>query len=238
MASQPPSRGREEDRRLSLRTLAIASVASAAAALVTSRFSTIGTPVAAALTPVIVALVSEMLHRPTERIAERLTTDRPRVLPEGMGGGPPDTHPSDEPLLERAPTEPGAEAGPPAPPVRVYGRGRVGPRGRRHIAVGVVAVTGLLAFAIAAVVLTGADLATGGADRPTILGQKKDRDNDRDEPQRTVPEEQTTPETVPQDQEDPKQDTVEQTTPRTTPAPPPQTTPAPPAAPGQQQPPP
>src|SRR3712207_6965709 len=101
MASQPPTRGREDERRLSIRTLAIASVASAAAAVVTSRFSTIGTPVAAALTPVIVALVSEMLHRPTERIAERLTSDRPRVLPEGMGGGAPSSRPPER-LAERA----------------------------------------------------------------------------------------------------------------------------------------
>ena len=234
MASQPPRTGREEDRRLSIRTLAIASLASAAAALVTSRFSTIGTPVAAALTPVIVALVSEMLHRPTEKIAARMTTDRPRVLPEGMGGGPPDAHPT-EALPDRAPSEPGAETGPPEPPVRVYGRSGSPRRPRRKIALGVVVLTGLLGFAIAAIALTGADLATGGADRPTIFGKKKDRD--RDEPERTVPEEQTTPETVPQDEEAPD-DEPEQTTPQTTPTTPTQTTPAPapPPAPQGQQP--
>ncbi len=205
----------------------IASVASAAAALVTSRFSTIGTPVAAALTPVIVALVSEMLHRPTEKIASRLTTDRPRVLAEGMGGGPPDAHPT-EALPDRAPAEPGAETGPAEPPVRVYGRSGSPRRQRRRIAVGVVALTGLLGFAIAAIALTGADLATGGADRPTILGKKKDT---KDEPERTVPEQQTAPETVPQDEEAPKKDEPEQTAPETTPTTPTQTAPTPPPAP-------
>ena len=235
MASQPPSTAREEDRRLSIRTLVIASVASGAAAVVTSRFSTIGTPVAAALTPVIVALVSEMLHRPTERIAERITSDRPRILPEGMGAGPPDAHP-DEPVTERAPAEPSAEAGPPAPPVRVYGRS-TRPR-RRRIAVGAVLLTGLLAFAIAAVVLTGADVVAGGSERPTILGGDKRDDKDSD-PVRTTPEEETDePRTVPREEEAPREDAPERTAPQTGPSAPTQTAPAP-APPGdQQQPPP
>ena len=67
MSSQAASR--EDGRRLSLRTLTIASVASATAAVVTSLFWKGGTPIAAAVTPVIVAVVSEMLHRPAEKIA-------------------------------------------------------------------------------------------------------------------------------------------------------------------------
>ena len=79
MASRPQTRGREDERRLSIRTLVIASIASLTAAIVTSHFWTAGTPIAAAVTPVLVSLVSELLHRPTEKIAERLTSDAPAL---------------------------------------------------------------------------------------------------------------------------------------------------------------
>ena len=77
MASSPRSdREREEERRLNMRTLTIASVASASAAAVTSQLWIAGTWIAAALTPVLVALISEAMHRPTERIARAWTTER------------------------------------------------------------------------------------------------------------------------------------------------------------------
>ena len=59
----PPSSSdeREEERRLNTRTLTIASVASAAAAAVTSQLWIAGTWIAAAVTPLIVAVVSELL---------------------------------------------------------------------------------------------------------------------------------------------------------------------------------
>src|SRR4051812_7633579 len=153
MSSPPRSREREEERHLSLRTLAIASLASATAAIITSQFWTGGTPIAAAVTPVIVALVSEMLHRPTEAIARRITSERTAILPADLlqkerppEGPPPEPPPSDEPRREE-------------PPVRVYGKQRL-PRRRRKIAVGVVATTALLAFAIAAFALTVPELIT------------------------------------------------------------------------------
>src|SRR6185436_3450026 len=67
---------REEERRLNSRTLTIASVASASAAAVTSQLWIAGTWIAAALTPVLVALISEAMHRPTERIARAWTAER------------------------------------------------------------------------------------------------------------------------------------------------------------------
>ena len=70
---------REEERRLNTRTLTIASVASASAAAVTSQLWIAGTWVAAALTPVLVTLLSEALHRPTERIARAWTSDQPAL---------------------------------------------------------------------------------------------------------------------------------------------------------------
>jgi hypothetical protein len=184
MSSQPRSSGREAERRLNIRTLVIASIASAVAAVLTSQFWVQGTWMAAAITPVIVALVSEMLHRPTEVIAERVTSRGMDVLP--ATGGPPPSRRQERaapretaaprergasreraPVREAAPAEPGSEGGPPAPPVRVYrsGSGKpVRPRAsRRKIAVGMVAVTAVLAFAIAAIAMTGTELLTGGS---------------------------------------------------------------------------
>src|SRR5205823_3008140 len=122
MSSPPRVREREEARRLSVRTLLIASVAAATAAIVTSQIWASGTPIAAAVTPVIVALVSELLHRPTEAIARRVTTERSALLPR-----------PDRPQ-RRAPSEPASRPAREAP-VRVYGRERR-PR-RRKVAVGV-----------------------------------------------------------------------------------------------------
>src|SRR3954471_11466847 len=122
MSSPPRSRESEAQRRLSLRTLAIASIASATAAIVVSQFWAGGTPIAAAVTPVLVALVSEMLHRPTEAIARRITSERTAILPAVKEDGPRPEEPRREPGTE--------------PPVRVYGRGQP-PRARRKIAVGV-----------------------------------------------------------------------------------------------------
>src|SRR5436190_13593624 len=55
---------------LSLRTLGIASAASLTAAMVTSRLFPSGTIYASAMTPVIVAAVSEVLNRPANRVSE------------------------------------------------------------------------------------------------------------------------------------------------------------------------
>src|SRR5829696_8532004 len=104
MASSPREVEREEERRLNMRTLTIASAASAAAAAVTSQLWIAGTWIAAATTPVIVALVSEALHRPTERIARAFTSER-EALEASERGGP------DAPPLADA-----AGAAPPPPP--------------------------------------------------------------------------------------------------------------------------
>jgi hypothetical protein len=135
MTSHSRTAEREEERRLHLRTLVIASAASAAAALLTSQVSTAGTWVAAAMTPVIVSLVSEMLNRPTERIAKSFTSDRRSLAAAGGAGRP--ASPGVDPLPDRAPMEPAAgarEARPPVPgpgseaPIRVYRAGEAQPR--------------------------------------------------------------------------------------------------------------
>jgi hypothetical protein len=173
MASHPRTRGREDERRLSIRTLVIASIASATAAVVTSQFWAGGTPYAAALTPVIVTLVSEMLHRPTEKIVERFTSEREAMLPEAGGAAPPPRAREDVPTrvpaepgsgqvpgpTDRRPIEPDLEPVDTAPgPVRTYKQ--PAPR-RRRIAAGVVLATGVLAFAIAAAAITVPELIAG-----------------------------------------------------------------------------
>jgi hypothetical protein len=211
MSSQPRT-AREEERRLNIRTLVIASIASAAAAVITSQFWIQGTWVAAALTPVIVTLVSELLNRPTEAIAQRVTSRGMDVLPEAGAAAPPprererpraERAPAEPP--ERAPADPGSEAGPAAPPVRVYRAGANGkslrPRTRRQkVAVGMVALTAVLAFAIAAVAITGAELVSGGSigkgGRDTTLfgGDSKQPTDKRTEESQPAQPESTQPE--------------------------------------------
>jgi hypothetical protein len=217
MSSPPRTREREAQRRLSIRTLVIASIASLTAALVTSRFWAGGTPIAAAVTPVIVTLVSELLHRPTEAIARRVTVERTAILPEAGAAAPP-AEPDADKLPDRAPSEPGSE---PGAPIRVYGRQpQRGIQRRGKIAVGVVVTTAVLAFAIAAAALTLPELITGNsigkADRHTTLfgGSKSKKKKDNEPEQQTTPTApgqttQTTPEKKPQET------TPEQTTPTT-----------------------
>ena len=150
---------------LSLRTLAIASAASMTAALVTSRLFPPGTAYTAALTPVIVAAVSELLHRPADRVSElrrqRQTMvlearelETAQVLGEETSplAGAPDFVQGDA-ADELIGNGSGAHQ-----PMRTYGRSR-----SRALHPKVWIVTGLAAFAIAAAVLTLPELIFGGS---------------------------------------------------------------------------
>jgi hypothetical protein len=140
MSSHSRTAEREEERRLNLRTLVIASAASAAAALLTSQLWIAGTWIAAAMTPVIVSLVSEILNRPTERIARSITSDR-RPLAAASGAGRP-AAPGADPRPERAFRDPGSGAGEARPPrelgseapIRVYRAGEASSRSSRRAA--------------------------------------------------------------------------------------------------------
>jgi hypothetical protein len=140
MSSHSRTAEREEERRLNMRTLVIASAASAAAALLTSQLWIAGTWIAAAMTPVIVSLVSEMLNRPTERIARSITSDRKPLAAAGGAGRP--AAPGADPLPDRATREPAAgarEARPPRDlgseaPIRVYRAGEATSRSDRRAA--------------------------------------------------------------------------------------------------------
>lgn len=167
MASSPRSE-REEERRHNIRTLVIASAASATAAAVTSQLWIAGTWIAAAITPVLVALVSEILNRPAERIARAWTSERP-ALPDDPAP-PPRTTPS--------PGE--GEA-----PVRIYRAGSSSRPSRRKLAIGTILAIGGLAFVIAVVTITAGELIAGesigkGDRRTTFGGGKADRKDTRE----------------------------------------------------------
>jgi uncharacterized membrane protein YvlD (DUF360 family) len=210
---------REDERRLNLRTLVIASISSAVAAIVVSRFWRSGTPIAAAMTPVIVTLVSEMLHRPTTVIAQRLTTDFSALPDDGSRIEPADPHEDirRDPQAEREARLASMGGGSPARAPR--------PRTaapRRQLPVRLILVTGLLAFAIAAAALTLPELIAGqsfgrGNTHTTLFGGNKHKSGDSKPTQDT-----TTGDSPDQQQQQPDQ---QQTTPQTTTPAPQQTTP-------------
>ena len=179
-----------------MRTLVIASAASATAALVTSRLWIAGTWIAAALTPVLVTLVSEMLRRPTERIARGITADRP-ALPDPDAPAPRPEAAAAERVAERLrdvdellpdPEAPPARAGAPPAPTHVYRSESVrGAPRRRKIAYRVVLATAGIAFLIGAVTLTLGELVGGGSvgnnsRRTTLIGGSGKKKLHRREP--------------------------------------------------------
>ncbi len=187
MASPPRTRESEEERqrRLNARTLVIASAASASAAAVTSQLWIRGTWIAAAITPVIVAVVSELLHRPSERIARALTTDQPQLIldeapePATDGVRPDRDAPRPDPAAPPVarPSSRGGVSGAPGP-VRVYRQPAQVSKPPR-IAVGVVLTTALIALLVAVVVITVPELivgqSLGSGDNATTFGGGKAR---------------------------------------------------------------
>lgn len=168
MAEGKPSGGGES---LSLQTLVVAAAASAVAAIVVSHLWKDGTVLAAAMTPVIVAISKELIARPMEseivrkpvqqvgRLASSGRLTVPGRVRTGSSGETRALPPTEEPTAA-----PGNGGGPPSQdgdgltPIRTYGRGR-----RRPIHLKIALITGLVAFAIAAAALTLPELIFGGA---------------------------------------------------------------------------
>jgi hypothetical protein len=161
---------------LSLRTLGIASAASLTAAMVTSRVFPPGTIYASALTPVIVAAVSEMLHRPVDRVSELRRQRRTLVMeasraPYGEEGAPLRGAPefAQGAAAEEELGTTNGNGTDDQPRITIHGRSR-----RRLLHPKVWLVTGLAAFAIGLAVLTLPELIFGGAiasnHRTTYLG--------------------------------------------------------------------
>lgn len=240
MAERAPKQGGEG---LSLQTLLIAAVASGLAAVVTSYFWDKGTLISAAMTPVIVTVVSEMLNRPAQTVRRAARTARstpsPREslpLPHGVGAGSPAEGPGPTHELPATP-----EPSPGMSDIRVYRTEMRRPRfGRIHWKI--VLATAATAFVIAVAALTLPELlfgsSVGGSGNTTFFGggsQTHKSDTQKTttgeqktttEPDKTVTEQKTT--TV-QTQTTPAQTTPTQTAPSTTPqqAAPSSTTPAP-----------
>src|SRR4051794_39867117 len=164
---------------LSIQTLLISAVSAVAAATVVPLIWERGTVIATAMTPVVVALVSEMLRKPVQRVS----TVAPRVAPivarrSGTGAAVRRFDPDAASTREHAGVGArgrGPERFEPLPPhLRVDGprlsdddpyglRGAHGPwhrlSGKR---VRLAVLTGLLAFALAAAAVTASELALFG----------------------------------------------------------------------------
>ena len=230
---------KEHSGGLSVTTLMIASASSLVAALVVSKIWGGGTLIGAALTPVIVAVVSEGLRKPADVIVTVRQTRTSAVydpVAEGRRGL------AEGDLSSARPARPGAE-----PERRVHrtaaaSRGgadaRAGDtrasrtassRSRRRL--GLAVATGLVAFVVAGIVLTGSELVLGNSvvsssKRTTFVPAKTKKASDSDKTKtdtdaKTTPADTTSTETTPP---------AEQTTPTTTTAPDAQT-PQPGAAP-------
>ena len=222
MASSPRNE-REEERRHNIRTLVVASAASATAAAVTSQLWIAGTWIAAALTPVLVTLASELLNRPAERIARAWTTERP-ALPDDAEAPP-----------AAPPPRPMPAPGPGEAPVRVYRQPSSRPP-RRKLAIGAVLATAGLAFVIAVVTITAGELIAGESigkgDRRTTLGLGKTQQQDEKKPAEerqtdTTEEEPTETERETQSEQPTVTEQAPPTTTETTPAPQAEPAPAP-----------
>lgn len=137
-----PAPERSSRGGISITTLVIASAASACAAFVVSRVWGTGTLIGAAVTPIIVAIVTELLRRPAGRL--------PDIVP-----GPARDQAAPPPP---AADEPPAPAEQHAPPVHVY---RAGPPRQWKL----VAITAAAAFAIGVGLYVGIDRLAGGQGR-------------------------------------------------------------------------
>jgi hypothetical protein len=146
---------REQSGGLSVTTLLIASGSAAAAAVIIPLFWERGSLVAAAITPIIVALTSEGLKKPVEKVQ---TVGVWRRTPQGTAVRQPEGRDFDplDPEEERYEVDPEQTDDPFG--LREPERGGFFTRKRVMLAL----VTGLLAFAIAAVVVTASELAIFG----------------------------------------------------------------------------
>jgi hypothetical protein len=218
---------------LSATTLMIASLSSLAAALVVSKIWGGGTLFGAAMTPVIVALVSEGLRRPATIVTSVRETRSGRYDPvaEGRAG-------LREGDIERArPVMPAAAVA----ERRVHrvsdGGGGLSLRLPRPRVIAAV-VTGLVAFALAGVFLTGSELVLGksvvsSSKRTTFVPVHRSTSSTTTKTTDTTPTTTTTttPTTSTPTSSAPPATSTTPTAPPTQTAPPATTTPAPQAAP-------
>jgi hypothetical protein len=203
---------------ISIQTLVISAVAAVAAAVVVPMIWERGTLIATAMTPVIVAVVSEALRKPAEVITsttKRSATGLAVRSPERFDPLPPEERDhapdvrEDDPFGLRAP---------------------VRPRVLHHWKLALV--TGVCAFVLAVVFLTGSELVFGGpatkdSGRTTFFGS---RSTPTATPTATPQDDEATPTATPEATETPTPTATPTATPTVTPSPmaaPPATTPTP-----------
>jgi uncharacterized membrane protein YvlD (DUF360 family) len=236
------ARGSSGGEGLSLQTLVIAAIASGIAAVVTSLFWKGGTVITAAMTPVIVSIVKEGLARPIQSdVVRRSATSARRVVAGGAAGRTADAQ-RRSPAVGTIPTPPpppgNGHAGGDVTqgdvllthPRRTYGSANRGvqrgfPLRGRPLKIAIA--TGLLAFVIAAVVLTVPELVFGGAvssgHSTTLFGgnsssksDKKKQDQNSNTQTQTTPQSQTQTTTTPSATTPQATPTTQQQTPTTT----------------------
>jgi hypothetical protein len=199
---------------LSVKTLLIAGVASAAAAIVIPMLWRPGTVFAAAMTPVVVALVSELLRRPVDTVS----AVRVRRTPRGTA------------LLDPPPEEPFDPLAPPsaeelavlpetsAPPPAVHRRRPLSARQwKLALATGLVAFAGVAAVVTASELVAG-DAVSGGGARTTFFGGSDDKSGEQTKQQKDKQERRA---------DDPEKTATPEPTATTTPEPEATTTPEP-----------
>jgi hypothetical protein len=214
----------EKSSGISVQTLLISSASAVAAAIVVPMFWERGSLIATAVTPVIVALVSEGLNRP----AKAITAVTPRVTRRSATGA-----------AVRSPQQSGVGARGDGPE-RMWGpaddpfglRTPEKPKGRPWWKLAVV--TGLLAAVIGAAAVTASELAifghsVGGSDRSTSVFGGSGRSTEEEATPTATPEESATEE--PEEQTTPAPTVTTEPTPTVSAAPSPfSATPTPSAA--------
>lgn len=162
----------EKKSGISIQTLLISACAAVAAAVIVPMIWERGTLIATAMTPVIVAVVSEALRKPAQVIST-VPSKLPRRSATGAAVRSPDAY---EPPTERfeplPPTERDLE--PETRPDDPYGL-RASPRMHHHWKIALA--TGAVAFVIAVLALTTTELVFGGAatkdnGRTTFFGSR------------------------------------------------------------------
>ena len=154
---------KEKQSGISIQTLVLSSLGAVAAAVIVPLIWDRGTLIATAMTPVIVALTSEALRKP----AEKISTVTPRVTRRSATGAAVRTPEAFDPLPPQE--REGAPAVRADDPFELRRRTTVRHHWRLALA------TGAAAFVIAAVALTASELVFGGpatrdSGRTTIFG--------------------------------------------------------------------
>ncbi|HWT23678.1 MAG TPA: hypothetical protein VN213_09240 [Solirubrobacteraceae bacterium] len=219
--------GKDDGGGLSVKTLLIAGAASAITAVIGPLLWRPGTLIAAALTPIIVALVTEALKKPVDTVTAvttRKTSDRLAGVRAVGTRTPRDAEETFDPLAPPTAEDLARLNAPAPPPPSIQRRRFLTPRQWK---IGIV--TGLVAFLGAAAVVTASELAifgdsvTSKRERTSLFGGRGSRAEPTPTPTPTATPGERTPTPTPTPTETPEEETP---TPTPTATPTPTETPA------------